>query len=63
LLEKQAGKVAAQQLSKYIPFIGQAISATAGFGITYLAGNKYLDDCYDMAEVMLQEDLNYSISE
>jgi GTP-binding protein EngB required for normal cell division/uncharacterized protein (DUF697 family) len=63
LLEKQAGKVAAQQLSKYIPFIGQAISATAGFAITYLAGNKYLDDCYEVAEAMIQDELHYSITE
>ncbi|WP_207952753.1 GTPase [Paenibacillus agricola] len=63
LLEKQAGKVAAQQLSKYIPFIGQAISASAGFGITYLAGNSYLDNCYEVAEAMLKEDLNYAITE
>jgi small GTP-binding protein len=63
LLEKQAGHVAAQQLSKYIPFIGQAISATAGFGITYMAGKSYLDNCYEVAEAMLKEDLHYSISE
>ncbi|WP_020619878.1 GTPase [Paenibacillus daejeonensis] len=59
LLQRQAGKVATQQLSRYVPFIGQAVSATAGFSITYFTGKAYLDDCYEIAEAIFKEELKF----
>ncbi len=59
LLKKQAGKQIAQKASRYIPLIGVAISAAGGYTITYLAGKSYLNDCYELAEAILKEELNY----
>ncbi|MBM7600955.1 small GTP-binding protein [Virgibacillus halotolerans] len=59
LLQKQAGKQIAQKASRYIPLIGIAISAAGGYTITYLAGKSYLNDCYELAEAILKEELNY----
>lgn len=59
LLQRQAGKTATRQLSRYVPFIGQAVSATAGFSITYFTGKSYLDDCYNVAEALLREELSF----
>ncbi|MFS0725695.1 GTPase [Paenibacillus sp. 1P07SE] len=60
LLQRQAGKTATTQLSRYVPFIGQALSATAGFSITYFTGKAYLDDCYKVAEALLNEELKFA---
>ena len=59
---KEGIKVAAKQfisketektLAKYIPIIGQAFSACAGYGMMQYAGNSYVDDCYTLAEAFL----------
>ncbi|WP_312510530.1 GTPase [Massilia sp.] len=58
LLFKQfLGRQTLKTISKYVPLIGQAIAASAGFGITYAVGNSYLDDCYTLAEKILQDEL------
>lgn len=59
LLQRQAGKQIAQKASRYIPLIGIVISAAGGYTITYLAGKSYLNDCYELAAVILKEELNY----
>lgn len=59
---KEGLKVAAKQfisketkktLAKYIPIIGQAFSACAGYGMMQYAGKSYIDDCYTLAEAFL----------
>jgi small GTP-binding protein len=58
LLFKQfLGRQTMKAVVKYVPFIGQAIAATAGFTITYTVGSSYLDDCYVLAEKILRDEL------
>ena len=57
LLTQFAGRLGAKQFSKYIPFVGQAIAATAGFGLTKWAGDSYVDDCHQVVEAILKEKL------
>lgn len=53
LLKKFAGRTAVKEISKYIPFVGQAIASSIGFATTKYAGNEYVDLCYEAAEVHL----------
>lgn len=57
LLKRFAGREAVKQVSKYIPFVGQAIAAAIGFGVTSLAGKWYLDHCHELAAQVLASEL------
>ncbi len=57
LLKQFIGRQAMKSLVKFIPIVGQAIAATAGFAITYAVGSSYLDDCYTLAKKILQDEL------
>ncbi|MFN5182056.1 MAG: GTPase [Bacteroidota bacterium] len=58
LLKKFIGRQAVKQVSKYIPFVGQAVAASAGFAITTAAGVSYLNDCHEVAKKVLENDLS-----
>ncbi|MBF0528844.1 MAG: hypothetical protein HQK55_06170 [Deltaproteobacteria bacterium] len=60
LLEKFADKQIVKSVTKYIPFVGQLIAATIGFGITRSAGMSYLEDCHDLAKNYLEEELKFN---
>jgi small GTP-binding protein len=58
LLFKQfVGRQTMKTITKYVPLVGQAIAASAGFAITYAVGSSYLDDCYELAETILRDEL------
>lgn len=57
LLKSFAGRQAVKTFAKYIPFVGSAIAAGLGFGITSNVGSSYLDDCHQLAEEMLKNSL------
>jgi len=57
LLKRYAGKQVAKSLSKYIPFVGQAVAAGIGYAITSNAGASYLDDCHELATKILDQKL------
>ncbi len=57
LLKRFAGKQAVKTLSKYIPFVGQAVAAGIGYAITSNAGSSYLNDCHALAEEALRNHL------
>lgn len=57
LLKNFAGKQTIKQVTKYIPFIGQAIAGTLGFAITRTVGLSYLEDCHKLAEEILKSEL------
>jgi len=54
LLKRFATQEAVKTAASAIPFVGSAIAASVGFGITLKAGNSYLDDCHKLAEVRLR---------
>ena len=55
LLKRFTARESLKEFSKYVPFVGQAIAASVGFGITYQAGNSFLHDCHKVAEAILNE--------
>jgi small GTP-binding protein len=57
LLKNVAGKMAVKEVAKYIPWVGQAIAASIGFGITSAAGSFYLEECYQLARATLASNL------
>jgi small GTP-binding protein len=57
LLKRFAGRQAVKTLSKYIPFVGQAVAAGIGYAITSNAGSSYLNDCHELAEEALRNHL------
>jgi GTP-binding protein EngB required for normal cell division/uncharacterized protein (DUF697 family) len=58
LLKKFAGRIVAKSLLKWVPFVGQMIAASAGFGITLAVGKDYLNDCHCIAEYILDQEMN-----
>lgn len=57
LLKRYAGRKLRAQLGKYIPLIGQAVSAVIGYQITASAGTGYLEDCHKLASEILKYEL------
>lgn len=55
LLKKYAPQLATKQLTKYIPFFGQAISATIGFVLTMYFGEKTIKECAEKAKEILTQ--------
>lgn len=47
-----------KKIVKIIPFVGQAISATAGFALTYYIGKQMRDDFHTLAESILKNELD-----
>jgi len=58
LLKTFATREVVTSVSKYIPFVGQAIAASIGYGITRSAGMFYLDDCHNAAKIILENELS-----
>lgn len=54
LLKESSGAVIAEQVSKFIPFVGTAVAASLGFAIVRKVGNVYLRDCHRLAEATLE---------
>lgn len=56
-LAKNAGKYVGKTMSKYFPFIGQAIAV----GISYLAieeaGKTYVNSCYELAKEIMEKNV------
>jgi hypothetical protein len=58
ILKKYATKLAVKSTAKYVPFVGQAIAASAAFAMTMGAGMSYLNDVHTLAEGILNKELN-----
>lgn len=55
ILKRMGAKVAVKNISKYIPIIGQIISAGIGYSMTLSFGESYLDEVEDKANALLDE--------
>ena len=49
LLMRMGVRVTTKGVVRYVPLIGQAISASLSFGAMKLLGNRHVDDCYEVA--------------
>jgi uncharacterized protein (DUF697 family) len=48
-LKKVAGRMAAKQVLKYVPFAGQAAAAALSVAAMMYLGNAHVDACYEVA--------------
>jgi uncharacterized protein (DUF697 family) len=48
-LKKVAGRMAAKQVLKYVPFAGQAAAAALSVAAMMYLGNAHVDACYEIA--------------
>lgn len=49
MLMKMGVRLTAAGVVKYVPLLGQALSASLSFGAMKLLGNRHVDDCYEVA--------------
>lgn len=49
LLNKMAGKVAARNVAKFVPFVGSAVAGSISYTAMKYMGNRHIDDCYEIA--------------
>ncbi len=55
VLMKLGVRVTTKGVVKFVPLIGQAVSATISFGAMKLVGDRHIDDCYEIARRALLE--------
>lgn len=54
LLKKVGSKVAVKSVAKFVPFIGQAVSAGISFGAMKYLGNSHIEECYEVCRRMIE---------
>jgi uncharacterized protein (DUF697 family) len=54
LLKKVGAKIAVKQVAKYVPFVGQAVSAGISFGAMKYLGNSHIDECYEVCRKIIE---------
>ena len=64
LLLKSVGKrYLGKTAAKYVPFIGQGIAAAAGYAMMKYFGKVYIEDCYQLALKMRENDIKADVVE
>lgn len=62
VLLKRAGKrIAVKQVTKYVPFVGQAVAAGISFGAMRYLGNSHVDECYEVCKKMIEEEQTVAV--
>ncbi|PWC42121.1 hypothetical protein [Azospirillum sp. TSO22-1] len=54
VLKGVAGRVAVKQAAKFVPIVGNAVSAAIGFGAMKYVGNQHVDDCFDVCIKLIE---------
>lgn len=54
MLKKIGVRFAVKQVSKFIPFVGQAVSAGISFGAMKYLGNSHIDECYEVCKRVIE---------
>ncbi len=55
LLKKVGTRVTVKQAAKYVPFVGQAVSAGISFGAMKYLGNSHIDECYEVCRRIIEQ--------
>ena len=55
VLLKLGVRVTTKGVVKFVPLLGQALSASISFGALKMIGNRHIDDCYEVARRTLVE--------
>lgn len=56
ILTKLGVRVTTKGIVKFVPFVGQAVSAGISFGAMRMLGNRHIDDCHEVAKRALLGD-------
>jgi uncharacterized protein (DUF697 family) len=54
LLKKVGTKITVKQDAKYVPFVGQAVSAGISFAAMKYLGNSHADECYNVCKQIIE---------
>lgn len=54
LIKQLAPRFAGAKVAKFFPIVGQIAAAAAGYGMMTYVGEGYIDDCYQLAEKVLE---------
>jgi uncharacterized protein (DUF697 family) len=54
LLKKVGKRIAVKQVTKFIPLVGQAVSAGISFGAMKYLGNSHIDECYEVCKRVIE---------
>lgn len=60
LLKKVGVRITAKQVTKFIPILGQAVSAGISFGAMKYLGNSHIDECYEICKRIIETKKNES---
>lgn len=63
LLKNFSGRLAAKTVSKYIPFVGQAVAVTLGWQLCKMTGDDYNSKCREFASETLDEEIDKALAE
>ena len=55
LLKKVGTRVAVKSVAKFVPFVGQAVSAGISFGAMKYLRNSHIDECYEVCKRVIQQ--------
>jgi len=50
VLRRASSKIAAKQAGKFVPFVGQAVSAGISYAAMRYLGNNHVEQCYQIAK-------------
>ena len=54
ILKRMGIRIAARQVAKYVPILGQGISASISFGAMKIVTNSHINDCYEVAKELIE---------
>lgn len=63
LLKSMGKRYLGKSAAKYVPLIGQGIAAAAGYGMMKYFGKTYIEDCYQLAQKMRENDIKADVVE
>ncbi|AUS29097.1 hypothetical protein [Paenibacillus polymyxa] len=55
ILQKMGIRIATKQVSKFVPLLGQGLAAAIGFTAMRTIGNRHIDECYEVAKRLLEQ--------
>ncbi|MGM1021090.1 MAG: hypothetical protein ACQEXV_11210 [Bacillota bacterium] len=62
ILQKMGVRIAAKQVSKFVPLLGQGLAAAIGFTAMRTIGNRHVEQCYEVAKRLLEQQASADIA-
>lgn len=63
LLKSMGKRYLGKSAAKYVPILGQGIAAAAGYAMMKYFGKTYIEDCYQLARKMRENDIKAEVVE